>query len=41
MDYGNPRHFAGRRAFNLYQDLCVGKADKESAYWTDGELSSH
>ena len=41
LGYGNPKQVAGRRAFNLYQDLCVGRADEESAYWKDGKLISH
>src|ERR1700729_2360466 len=41
MGYGSPKQVAGRRAFNLYQDLCVGRADEESAFWMTGKFSSY
>lgn len=39
MGYGSPKQVAGRRAFNMYRDLCVGRADEESVFWVNGELS--
>lgn len=38
MGYGSPRQVAGRRAFNMYLDLCIGRADQERVFWTTGEL---
>jgi hypothetical protein len=40
MGYGSPKQVAGRRAFNMYQDLCVRRADEESAFWTTGKFGS-
>jgi hypothetical protein len=41
MGYGSPRQVAGRRAFNMYQDLCVRRADEESVFWRTGEFNSY
>ena len=37
MGYGSAKQYAGRRAFAMYEKLCVPRADEERAFWQDGE----
>lgn len=39
LGYNSPKQIAGRRAFAMYDRLCVPKADEEQAFWQDGELA--
>ncbi|KAJ8495534.1 hypothetical protein ONZ51_g1634 [Trametes cubensis] len=33
LGYGSTKQYAGRRAFNMYSELCVPRADNEAAFW--------
>ncbi|KAH9916713.1 uncharacterized protein BXZ73DRAFT_80965, partial [Epithele typhae] len=35
MGYGSAKQYAGRRAFIMYRDLCIPRADDEQAFWKD------
>ena len=36
LGYGSSRQIAARRASALYQQLCTGRADEDSAFWAKG-----
>ena len=36
MGYGSAKQYAGRRTFVMYSNLCVPRADEESAFWREG-----
>ncbi|OSD02203.1 hypothetical protein PYCCODRAFT_1445165 [Trametes coccinea BRFM310] len=33
LGYGSPKQYAGRRAFNMYSDICISRPDDEAAFW--------
>ena len=35
--FNTPKQVAGRRAFMMYELLCVPKAEEEKEFWQDGE----
>ncbi|CCL98381.1 uncharacterized protein FIBRA_00376 [Fibroporia radiculosa] len=35
MGYGSPKQVAGRRAFAMYERLCVVRPDEDKAFWQD------
>lgn len=37
MGYGSSRQVAGRRAFVMYENCCIVKADEDRRFWRDGE----
>jgi cytochrome b pre-mRNA-processing protein 3 len=36
LGYGSPKQIAARRALALYEQLCSGRADEDSTFWTEG-----
>jgi cytochrome b pre-mRNA-processing protein 3 len=41
LGYGTPRQLAGRRAFQMYEQLCVPRADEECQFWREGAFYIH
>lgn len=42
MGYGSPKQVAGRRAFAMYEQLCVVRPDEDMAFWQEGtSVCSH
>lgn len=37
LGYNSPKQIAGRHAYQLYDKLCVPRADEEQVFWRDGE----
>ncbi|KAI0665771.1 hypothetical protein C8Q78DRAFT_1063231 [Trametes maxima] len=35
LGYGSVKQYAGRRAYNLYRELCISRPDDEAAFWKD------
>lgn len=40
LGYNSPKQVAGRHAYQLYDQLCVPRADEEQEFWQDGELAT-
>ena len=36
LGYGSSRQIAARRALALYEQLCTGRAEEDSAFWAKG-----
>jgi cytochrome b pre-mRNA-processing protein 3 len=36
LGYGSSKQIAARRALALYEQLCSGRADEDSAFWAEG-----
>ncbi|GJE96969.1 CBP3-like protein [Phanerochaete sordida] len=36
LGFNSPKQIAGRRAYMMYEELCVRKAEEDSAFWQDG-----
>jgi hypothetical protein len=36
LGYGSSRQIAARRALALYEHLCTGRAEEDSAFWAKG-----
>lgn len=36
--YGSVKQIAARRALNIYDQHCSGKAEEEKEFWRDGEF---
>lgn len=41
LGYNSPKQLAGRRAFAMYEQLCVPRADEERAFWQNGESTMY
>lgn len=37
LGYGSAKQYAGRRAYNMYSELCISRPDDDLAFWQDGE----
>ncbi|KAI0631907.1 hypothetical protein C8Q77DRAFT_1130053 [Trametes polyzona] len=35
LGYGSAKQYAGRRAYNMYSELCIPRPDDEAAFWKD------
>lgn len=36
LGYNSPKQIAGRRAYVMYDAICVPKADEEREFWQEG-----
>ena len=36
MGYGSPKQVAGRRAFAMYEQLCIVRPEEDKTFWQEG-----
>ena len=41
MGYGSPKQVAGRRAFAMYEQLCIVRPEEDKAFWQEGAYLIH